>query len=149
METWMYPGYRRIEKSWVSWQYKEFGERLWCWREVLRFRRRDYNLEIPSQRTKLHLTSPGKAVIGEDIVSYWREMTKGHLEIGRLRSRRRTGEGVTRIQTMTRARSAVCVSEIETHVHSGGCSDFCPIGVSIHSLGLFLATPTLASKQKW
>lgn len=54
-------------------------------------------------------------------------MTK---EIGRLRSRRRTGEGVTQIQTMTRARSAVCVSEIETHVHNGGCFDFCHIGVS-------------------
>lgn len=46
---------------------------------------RDYNLGIPSQRTKLHLTSLGKTIIGEDIISYWREMTKRHLEVGRLR----------------------------------------------------------------
>lgn len=141
METWVYPGYSRIVKSWVSLEYKESGERLWCWREVLRFRMRDYNLGIPSQTTKRHLTNLGKTVIGEDILFYWREMTKDPLEVGRLRSRSWTGEGVTRIQTMTRARSAVCVSEIETHVHKEDALTFITVAFLIHNLGFFLLHP--------
>lgn len=152
METWMHPVYPRTGTPSCLESKCKSGEKSseleWEGIAILEYH--------PKELSSI-LTSPGKTLIGEDIISWWREMTKGNCcEVGRLRARRRTGEVFQELRpwqekevlSVGEERAAIYISETETHFHNGVVLTFISVVFLWHNLGLFLATLILANKQK-